>query len=90
MFWGNIALLGMVAMVARDSGGGFTLWDVGVVALVGVLVLVRYVDVTKLHGSTAEGDPATPEDFRRYALKVVAGGMGLLAAAHVLGFLIKK
>ncbi len=56
----------------------------GVVPLLGVAVVavaVRWVDVSLLHGLTAEGEPATPADWRRYSLAVLAvtGGLWLLA-----------
>lgn len=51
---------------------------------VAALVGVRYWDVTRLGGETAEGDPATIRHWRRFALRVTAAALMLWASVRGL------
>lgn len=70
-FWmmlGNILLLVLCLSIARQLPWTFT-WRDGAYALgLATLLIVRWVDITRLGGRTADGDPATPVDWRRWAL----------------------
>lgn len=71
---GNIALVVLALGIAVRPPWTFTWRDAAfAAALVGVLA-VRYFDVTRLGGRTADGDPATMGDYRRWALGLVAIG----------------
>ena len=39
------------------------------------LVYVRYYDIRRCHGLTGEGEPATMDDWRRYALRISVIGV---------------
>ncbi len=47
------------------------------------LVLARYADIRWCDGTSADGQPASPTDFRRYARWVAAGAIAAWALARV-------
>lgn len=58
--------------------------------LVALLLVVRWLDITRLGGQTAEGEPATTAHWRRYALRLVpisAGVWWLIRFAHGRGWM---
>lgn len=64
MAYGSLALPLLAVLIVQ--GGDFSALDVAFWALVGALVWVRYIDVTRFGGLTAEGEPASLQDWRRY------------------------
>lgn len=75
LFWlagGNVALLAIAALILRDNHPALSAMSAIYWALVGALVGVRYLDVTRLGGLTSDGKPATISDFRRYGVKLLA------------------
>jgi hypothetical protein len=84
MFLGNAALVLVALMIVR-AGRAFSVLD-GVYWLVVVLSLAaRYTDIHYFKGTNVEGNPSTPDDWRRYAwiLLPLAGAAWL--AVHLLG-----
>jgi hypothetical protein len=80
---GNLALIATALLVlkaGRFSGADVAFWSV----LVG-LVLVRFVDVSRFSGYTADGQPATMAHWRGYSLKLVAAWSVLWGLAHAAG-----
>lgn len=82
MLAGNaaLALVGMTIMLESTwslSGKDVAFWAIalGVVAL-------RYVDVSRLGGLTADGEPATMRHAARYAAGVLAGSAALWTMAQ--------
>jgi len=68
MFGGNIILL-FLAVFLVQKRSGFPSWlDLAYLMIAATLAIVRYVDISYMHGETAEGKPASAGDFRRYAL----------------------
>jgi hypothetical protein len=60
------------------------------VGLVVLLILARYMDITRCHGQTTDGGPATLAHWRRYVLgliPVTAGLWALMRFAHARGLL---
>jgi hypothetical protein len=53
-------------------------------AVVVVMVLLRYIDIARLGGMTSNCEPATPGDWRRYAVGVLVVAAALWALAHTL------
>jgi hypothetical protein len=51
--------------------------------IVTAVVALRYVDVTRLHGRTADGEPATPRHVLRHAV-------GLIALSAVLWTIVQS
>jgi len=83
MAYGNIAvaLLAVLIVQARD----FSALDVAFWGVVGTMVSVRYVDVTRFGGLTAEGEPASIRHWRRYASGLVGVSLLLWMVVHALG-----
>ena len=83
---GNIALLYLFLMLARrPAGEAFLSWIDGAFwGLVIALVVIRYLDITKLGGLTVSNDKATTGTWWRYSLLlgVVAGAVW--GAGHLL------
>lgn len=72
-------LLFRIAEVGRATVLDVLYWAVAV-----GLVVLRRVDITRLGGQTANGDPAGLADWRRYALGVGVAALGLWGFAHTL------
>ena len=93
MFWmivGNAILaFCVISMIRRDSSF-FGLEDALYWSLVGCLLGARYVDIQYFKGQTADGEPASMVDWRRYAVRVgiASVGMWLIAHAIVVGGLL--
>jgi hypothetical protein len=73
---GNIVLLFLAASISRMPSWSFSFWDVGFWLTVPALIAIRYLDVARFEGLTANGEPASRRDVRRYAV-----GLGLVALA---------
>jgi hypothetical protein len=65
----------LIALVALD-GGGVSWRDVAVGLCLFGTAAIRYVDIAFLRGETGDGRPATMQDFWRYAVPLVVGGVG--------------
>ena len=72
----------------RAEGGAFSVLDIIFAGLVGVLLLVRFVDITRLNGLTAEGEPASLAHWRRYAAMLLVASTLLWLLAHAGGRLL--
>jgi hypothetical protein len=87
-FWmmlGNILLLVLCLSIARQLPWTFT-WRDGAYALgLGTLLAVRWIDITRLGGRTADGDPATTDDWRRWALRTSAFAAAGWCFAQAIG-----
>lgn len=81
MLFGNFALVLLLILIVQT--GSLSLLDGIFWATVGVLVAIRYVDISVLGGLTTDGEPATARHWRRYSvcLLAVSGGLWLLAHA---------
>jgi len=85
IFWmgaGNFALALVAMLIAQStalSGLDLLFW-----MIVGALLAVRYVDITRLGGTTAEGAPASTRDWYRYAVYLLLAAGVLWALAHTL------
>ena len=89
IFWmmiGNIFVFLCAVAIVQSSTGFFSTADAFYWAFVASLAAARYVDIRYYHGATAEGNPATLADWRRYTLRLVAvAGVGWLAI-HAAGY----
>lgn len=80
LLFGNFALALLATLIVR--AGTVSALDAVFWGVVSVLVGARYIDVTRLGGLTAEGDPASLRHWRRYSAYLVAASAGLWALAH--------
>lgn len=76
---GNAALLLLTILIIEEkalSGLDIAFW-----AIVLGLILLRYIDITRMNGLTADGEPASLQHWRRYVflLLLIAGGVWVLA-----------
>lgn len=83
MMAGNAALA-VIAVLILQAGSPSAL-DVFFWGVVVALLAVRYVDVTRLGGLTADGEPASIGHWRRYALYLVGATAALWTLAHAGG-----
>ena len=89
LFWmilGPIGLALLAMVIVRH--GAFSLRD-GVFAAGLLLALyARYIDVSRYHGKTAEGSPATMKDVRSYVRGLLLLAVAMWGGAHVAGQII--
>lgn len=87
MFVGNFGMLLLLLHIARNKETTFSPYDVIYIVLIPVVVFARYLDVTRYHGMTTYGEPATLAHWRRYAVVVVAVAIVGWLAAHAIAYL---
>lgn len=76
-----LAILGMNIWKSGGEWGTFT--DIAFLANLGGLVAVRYLDIARLGGTTAQGDPATMAHWRRYSAIALAVWAVLFVVVHL-------
>lgn len=86
MAYGNLALVLLAILIAQ--AGALSALDVAFWGAAGVLVWVRYIDVTRLDGLTAEGEPASLRHWRRYTGYLLGASAALWALAHGVAQLV--
>lgn len=72
MVVGSITMLSLAMSIASQPAWSFAVRDAvfwGVTLATGI---VRYIDVTKLDGQTANGNRATTKDLRQYLISLAA------------------
>ncbi len=87
MLIGNV-FLGMMAYQIIQAEGKLSRVDLLYWLAAVSLIFVRYLDIYHLRGRTTEGQPATPGDWRRYALGVLGVSVALWVVVHGVGFLV--
>ena len=91
IFWmvgGNMALL-FGAMFIAQSPSALSIYDLGYWGVVLLLVATRYVDITRLGGTTTDLGPATLSHWRRYTLAVLGIWGAIWLTAHLAHSLIQ-
>jgi len=88
MFVGHAAAFfaayGIVQAEGMVSASDVLFW-----LFVASLVLVRYADIRRFDGRTAEGRPATIRDGHRFALQVLGAFAIVWAASHGLNYFLR-
>jgi hypothetical protein len=85
MMYGPISLLVFALFIAERADGWLAATDlIYLLILVGML-LGRWVEFRSGDPLTAMGEPATPDDLRRYCTSASLLGMGLWVAANLIG-----
>jgi hypothetical protein len=82
MWVGNLVLVAVALSIMRAPRWTLTARDALFWAAVAAALALRWLDVTRLGGRTADGKPATRAHWVRYALSVAALSGLLWAAAH--------
>jgi len=88
VFWmglGNLVLvLAAVAIAQNQAGFALSAIDAVYWAVAVCLLAVRYADIQWLGGQTADNQPATSADWRRYAAVVMAASAAIWLGAHLI------
>jgi hypothetical protein len=84
MAFGNLALFLCAALVAQGTVP--VLMDIIFFVVAIGIIVVRYLDITRFKGRTAEDAPATLADWRRYAIWTAVISLGVWALARVAYF----
>ena len=85
MFGGNTILMALTILIARGARWTLTYKDLAFWGVVGLIVLLRHIDLKRFSGRTADGERATPRHFRRYVVGLVGLWSVLWALGHSLG-----
>lgn len=80
MLGGNVALFLLAFSIMKRRA--FSVLDGLFWATVAGLILVRYLDVAKLQGKTADGEPASMRHWLRYAVALLAAAAALWGLSH--------
>ncbi len=84
MLLGNGALyLSVILIGARHAPLPSSLDATAVLAVL-VMVLARYLDITRFAGKTVDGEPATMTDWRGYTIKVLCMAAAAWSLAHYI------
>lgn len=82
----HAALSVFTLKIATSNGWGFSMFDLAFGANLVGLVVVRYLDITRLGGRTSHNEPATLVHWRRYsAYAVLVWGLVWFAAHGLAG-----
>ena len=85
LFWffgGNAILIVSAGYISQHRGSLLSVWDAVFWGAAILLMAVRYLDITRLHGQTATGDPATIGHWRRYVVLLLAAASLAWLATH--------
>ena len=82
MILGNALLALALISIFRNTEGFLSVADIVFVCAVAALLAARCVDIVKLNGLTASGDPATPGHLKRYIVVLVLASAALWGLAH--------
>jgi len=85
-FWMMLGpiLLFLIWLGGINQGGGWlTIADFAFLAIVGGLILARWLEFRGGQPKTPMGEPATWDQFRRYALVVALGGLTAWVLANL-------
>jgi uncharacterized membrane protein YdcZ (DUF606 family) len=86
IFWMMLGPLGLLlATLKVYMSAGWTVADVLVWLIIGLLIGARYIDIVRFKGQTINEQPATMAHFRPYALLVLVAGTAMWVAARALG-----
>lgn len=82
LLFGNVVPVFLAVFIAEKDG--FSILDIFYWAAVAGLLLVRYIDITRLGGLTGDGEPATLRHWKRYAVRLVPVFAGVWVIAHLV------
>ena len=85
MIVGNAAIYASLATIAMKGHAFPSVLDGVVWVTVALILVARRLDITRWHGKTAAGEPATLAHWQRYAVTVVMVTAAASALAHAIG-----
>jgi divalent metal cation (Fe/Co/Zn/Cd) transporter len=90
VLFGPLALLGITWGIVSQGTGWFTGLDVAFGVVVGLMLLGRWVEHRSGTATTLTGEPATPEQFKRYLTLLPPLGAAVWIVASVVGNYVPK
>ena len=84
-FVGPFILLLILMNIVRTGTGWLTALDAAFFTVVAAMILGRWYEQRSGQGTTITGEPATGQDFRRYALLLPLVAIGAWILANALG-----
>jgi hypothetical protein len=85
LVFGPIALFVALYGIINSGTGWFTILDALFFLVVAMTIVARWADQKSGQGTTADGDPSTWNDFRRYATRLALLSAVAWIAANILG-----
>lgn len=85
LFVGNAVLYASWVAIVLTSARFPSVLDAAAWLAVGLMILARRVDIQRFAGRSAQGEPMTMTDWRRYAAILVGSGAVGGLVAHYLG-----
>lgn len=85
MLIGPLALAVLAYNIIKTAGGWLTGADFAYLAVLVAIGLARWVEFRYGKPETAQGEPATPGDLRRYLIGLSVVGILAWACANVMG-----
>jgi hypothetical protein len=85
---GNLVALVCAVFILKEAGSGLSIWDLAYWAALALVVATRYLDVTRLGGTTSDDQTATLAHWRRSALAVVLAGLGVWGGVHIVALFV--
>jgi hypothetical protein len=84
MFLGPMLLLILAFSILNEGGGWFAPRSIAFLGLLAFVVFCRWAEFHAGGATTADGDPATSADIRRYALFAALTGTAIWATANLI------
>jgi hypothetical protein len=84
MLLGNAVLALIAFRIAQPGPERTWITDVAFWTVAASLVLVRYLDIVRLGGTTASGEPASSRDWRGYSWRLLLIALAVWIVAHAL------
>lgn len=85
LFVGNAVVYGSWVAIVLTSAPVPSVLDGVVWLVIGLMIVARRIDIQRFAGRTAQGDPTTMDDWRRYVAILVGAGLVGGLVAHFLG-----
>ena len=89
MIFGNLALFVLLVLIFEKRIPFFSGIDVACGMILASLILVRYVDIRYLGGTTTDAEPTTLSHWRRYAATLTGIVVAAWVAAHLAGPMLR-
>jgi hypothetical protein len=84
MLFGNVGILISAVFIAKHKGSFLSYADLAYWLVIAFLIGMRYIDITRMHGLTATGEPATINNWRKYVLYMVIFSCVLWGIVHAV------
>lgn len=85
MMIGPILLAIFCYLIVKNGNGWLTAVDLGYLGVLAAILLARCFEAWNGHPQTANGEPATSEQIRRYLIAVALIGLLVWVGANVFG-----